>query len=92
MLCEVIGNYSIYCGNEYIGYVNVTNDNTFGIASKDESRYNLEEIFDCESLLEKIRQKKDAFSVLNQYGLFRFVSREHYSNIYDCFYEYQGFA
>lgn len=92
MLCEIIGNYSVYCGDEYVGHVDAANDNTLGIVSSDIDKYDLENIFDHESLLEHIRYGSPMFSVLNEYGLFRFVARDKYDNIYDCLYEYKGFA
>ena len=92
MLCEVIGYYSVYCGNEYIGYINATNNNTVGVESANPEQYDLELLFNYESLINKLRQRKPAFSVWNQYGLFRFVAREHHTNIYDCLYEDKGFA
>lgn len=92
MLCEIIGNYSVYCGDEYVGHVNAANDNTLGIISKNIDEYDLENIFDPDKLMECIRQQHECFSVFTDYGLFRFVTREKYRNIYDCLYAYKKYA
>lgn len=91
MFYEIIGNYRVYCGDEYLGVVNAITSQSINIVSANDD-YDLENMFDYDKILQHMQAKHPMFSVYNQYGLFRFVQQERYHSLYDYIYENNNVA